>query len=55
MNSGILSCLSNGPILSSYDFLLPPLLGRPAEALLEPADKKKKKPLANIHMVLGTE
>lgn len=54
MNSGILSCLSNGPILSSYDFLLPPLLGRPAEALLEPADKKKK-PLANIHMVLGTE
>lgn len=43
MNSGILSWLSNGPILSSYDFLLPPLLGRPAEALLEAADKKKTK------------
>lgn len=42
MNSGILSWLSNGPILSSYDFLLPPLLGRPAEAQLEAADKNKK-------------
>lgn len=43
MNSGILSWLSNGPILSSYDFLLPPLLGRPAEALLEATDKRGKK------------
>lgn len=43
MNSGILSWLSNGPILSSYDFLLPPLLGRTAEALLEAADKRRRR------------
>lgn len=48
MNSGILSWLSNGPILSSYDFLLPPLLGRPAEALLQATDKRRKKGKRNL-------